>query len=369
MKEQFAVLWTLFVLIVLGNSTVLIALYLDQKRKSRMNFFIMQLALADLTVGIFYVLTDIIWRMTVTWHAGNFGCKMIRFLQAVVIYSSTYVLVALSIDRYDAITHPMNFSGSSRRARVLVILAWGFSVVFSIPMILLYKERYIQARVQCWIEFEEPWQWQLYMTLISIVLFFLPAIIISACYAIIVFTIWSKGKLLTHPSTYKSTLKSKSFNRSRVRNEEMDSRRASSRGLIPRAKIKTVKMTFVIVFVFILCWSPYFIFDLLQVFEYLPRTQTTVATATLIQSLAPLNSAANPLIYCAFSNRLCRTLRKVPPFRWFANLADSPDKSFRSATVTETLTTSRRSGPSLRHIHIKLAPEEKNLTDVTVTAL
>lgn len=27
-------------------------------------------------------------------------------------YSSTYVLVALSIDRYDAITHPMNFSGS-----------------------------------------------------------------------------------------------------------------------------------------------------------------------------------------------------------------------------------------------------------------
>lgn len=29
---------------------------------------------------------------------------------------------------------------------------------------------------------------------------------------------------------------------------EPDSRRASSRGIIPRAKIKTVKMTFVIVF-------------------------------------------------------------------------------------------------------------------------
>ncbi|EEB12133.1 class A rhodopsin-like G-protein coupled receptor GPRvpr, putative [Pediculus humanus corporis] len=294
-KEQFAVLWTLFVLIVVGNSTVLIALFLDQKRKSRMNFFIMQLALADLTVGIFYVLTDIIWRMTVTWHAGNLGCKMIRFLQAVVIYSSTYVLVALSIDRYDAITHPMNFSGSSRRARVLVILAWSFSILFSIPMIILYKERYIQARVQCWIEFDEPWQWQIYMTLISIVLFFLPAIIISACYTIIVFTIWSKGKLLTHSST--------------MRNDDLDGRRASSRGLIPRAKIKTVKMTFSAVILNFYNDYPYFIFDLLQVFEYLPRTQTTVATATLIQSLAPLNSAANPLIYCAFSNRLCRTLR------------------------------------------------------------
>ena len=33
------------------------------------------------------------------------------FSQVVVTYASTYVLVALSIDRYDAITHPMNFSG------------------------------------------------------------------------------------------------------------------------------------------------------------------------------------------------------------------------------------------------------------------
>jgi hypothetical protein len=35
-------------------------------------------------------------------------------LQCVVTYSSTYVLVALSIDRYDAVTHPMNFSGSCK---------------------------------------------------------------------------------------------------------------------------------------------------------------------------------------------------------------------------------------------------------------
>ena len=40
------------------------------------------------------------------------------FLQAVVTYSSTYVLVALSIDRYDAITHPMNFTGSCKYSRL-----------------------------------------------------------------------------------------------------------------------------------------------------------------------------------------------------------------------------------------------------------
>ena len=91
--------------------------------------------------------------------------------------------------------------------------------------------------------------------------------------------------------------------------EEHSSRRASSRGLIPRAKVKTVKMTIVIVIVFILCWSPYIVFDLLQVFGQIPRTQTNLAVATFVQSLAPLNSAANPLIYCLFSDEVGRTLR------------------------------------------------------------
>ena len=91
--------------------------------------------------------------------------------------------------------------------------------------------------------------------------------------------------------------------------EEHSSRRASSRGLIPRAKVKTVKMTIVIVIVFILCWSPYIVFDLLQVFGQIPRTQTNLAVATFVQSLAPLNSAANPLIYCLFSPEVGRTLR------------------------------------------------------------
>lgn len=165
--EQFAVLWILFTVIVLGNSAVLFTKFRN-KRKSRMNFFIKQLAIAgklplwysptflkwtsfvsqwqhgrietrqfplnslgkilpsglvqyensylisDLSVGLLNVLTDIIWRITISWRAGNIACKVIRFSQVCVTYSSTYVLVALSIDRYDAITHPLNFSKSCK---------------------------------------------------------------------------------------------------------------------------------------------------------------------------------------------------------------------------------------------------------------
>lgn len=136
--EQFAVLWILFTVIVLGNSAVLFVMFINKNRKSRMNYFIKQLALAgefwdwvwplplllmpsplfpDLCVGLLNVLTDIIWRITISWRAGNLACKAIRFSQVCVTYSSTYVLVAMSIDRYDAITHPMNFSKSCKLSR------------------------------------------------------------------------------------------------------------------------------------------------------------------------------------------------------------------------------------------------------------
>ncbi|SPP89596.1 cardioacceleratory peptide receptor [Drosophila guanche] len=344
--EQFAVLWILFTVIVLGNSAVLFVMFINKNRKSRMNYFIKQLALADLCVGLLNVLTDIIWRITISWRAGNLACKAIRFSQVCVTYSSTYVLVAMSIDRYDAITHPMNFSKSWKRARHLVAGAWLISAIFSLPILVLYEEKLIQGHPQCWIELGSPMAWQVYMSLVSVTLFAIPALIISACYAIIVKTIWAKGSIFVPTD--------------RVGFGAAPARRASSRGIIPRAKVKTVKMTLTIVFVFIFCWSPYIIFDLLQVFGQIPHSQTNIAIATFIQSLAPLNSAANPLIYCLFSSQVFRTLSRFPPFKWFTCCC----KSYRNnsqqnrchtvgrrlhnscdsmRTLTTSLTVSRRS--------------------------
>ncbi|XP_074097024.1 crustacean cardioactive peptide receptor isoform X2 [Cotesia typhae] len=317
--EQFTLLWFLFTVIVVGNVSVLMGLLLGKRRKSRMDFFIKQLAIA-----------------------GNIACKLIKFLQVVVTYSSTYVLVALSIDRYDAITRPMNFSGSWWRARALVATAWGLSVAFSIPIIFLYEEKLIQEKKQCWIDLGSPVNWQIYMSLVSFTLFIAPTIIICGCYLVIVTTIWTQSSALR-----QSPMR--------------DDRRASSRGLIPRAKIKSVKMTFVIVFVFVLCWSPYIVFDLLQVYGYVPKTQTNIAVATFIQSLAPLNSAANPIIYCLFSTPFCKNVRNMQAISWVSGRCCtcshncfSASNIRRRATRTTTVTTSLTAHSSRRSGHIPI---------------
>jgi neuropeptide S receptor len=157
-------------------------------------------------------------------------------------------------------------------------------LIFSLEPRFLSCAFLLKGRTQCWIELGESWKWQLYMSLVASVLFIIPALIISLCYAIIVKTIWEKG---TYMGTKARGRKGK--NGRGDDEEDRGSRRASSRGIIPRAKVKTVQMTFVIVIVFIACWSPYIV----------------------IQSLAPLNSAANPLIYCLFSTQIGKTFRLV----------------------------------------------------------
>lgn len=331
---QLAILWLLLVAILAGNATVVLALMLTKSRKSRMNFFIMQLAIADLWVGLIIVLPDLIQRMTISWLAGSIACKIIKFLQGVVTYSSTYVLVALSIDRCDAITHPMNFTGSWRRARALILSAWFVSFVFCLPMLFLFDEAQVQGKPQCWVDLTKL-QWRIWITSVFVSLFVAPALTISACYGVIVITIRHKSRrVLGRRGTT-----------ARQYSDDLDSRRASSRGIIPKAKIKTVKMTFVIVFVFVLCWSPYMVFDLLQVYDYVPNTQSSVAIASFIQSLAPLNSAANPVIYFIFSNRIFVSLRNIPPYKWlwcWMTASESPGATGESRAHTELLTSSHR---------------------------
>ncbi|XP_022257979.1 cardioacceleratory peptide receptor-like [Limulus polyphemus] len=88
---------------------------------------------------------------------------------------------------------------------------------------------------------------------------------------------------------------------------------------LPRLKThQSFKLLSFCVLAFIVCWSPYFIYDLLQVFDYIKYNETTFAVATFIQSLAPLNSAANPIIYCFFTTTLYRNLRKLQFCNWLA---------------------------------------------------
>ncbi|KAH9488102.1 hypothetical protein Btru_065376 [Bulinus truncatus] len=158
---QLVLLAVVCVFIIVGNCFVLAAIRLSENgRKSRMNFFIMHLAIADLLVGVMVVITDMANKITVEWYAGNAMCKIIQYSQTTVTYCSTYMLVSLSIDRYDAVARPMNFSRSGLQGRFLVLVSWLVSLVFASPSFYLFSETVREGKRQCWLELPEAWHWQ-----------------------------------------------------------------------------------------------------------------------------------------------------------------------------------------------------------------
>jgi len=212
------------------------------------------------------------------------------------------------------------------------------------------------------------------MTLVAISLFVIPAICIAACYFVIVITIWKKGKVMVPPSVTQSLLPRVPLTEARRRkialDNDPDCRRASSRGLIPKAKVKTIKMTFVIVFVFILCWSPYILFDLLQVYQLIPNNQTSQAVATFIQSLAPLNSAANPIIYCMFSANLGKYISNLWCSKHFCRCCKQDQELLSSSGMSSSglRTTSTLLSSSNGHNHSVISSKHVQISAASIAA-
>ncbi|NXP86561.1 NPSR1 protein, partial [Passerina amoena] len=289
--EQLVTLWILFIVTISGNAIVLFSTW-RRKRKSRMTYFVTQLAITDSFTGLINIMTDIIWRYTGDFMAPDIVCRVVRYFQVVLLYASTYVLVSLSIDRYHAIVYPMKFLQGERQAKVLIGVAWSLSFLFSIPTLIIFGKRQLSnGEVQCWALWPDDSYWIPYMTIVAFLVYFIPLIIISVIYSIVIRTIWMKSK--AQATIISSCPGGKT------------SRGYTSRGFISRAKVKAIKYSIVIILAFILCWSPYFLFDILDNFNILPETKERFYASVIIQNLPALNSAVNPLIYCFFSNSLC----------------------------------------------------------------
>nr|KAG5708603.1 hypothetical protein BaRGS_033024 [Batillaria attramentaria] len=125
----------LFIVAACGNLTVFITLFRNRSMKSRVNLFIMHLAIADLIVTFMMLPLEIAWHATVAWLAGDAMCRLMMFFRAFGFYLSSCILVTISMDRYFAITHPLSINDATKRGKIMLVMSWAFSVVSSIPQV------------------------------------------------------------------------------------------------------------------------------------------------------------------------------------------------------------------------------------------
>lgn len=139
-----SVLTAMAVLSFFGNLATIISIRRGKRGRGRARpswtaiySLIFQLSVADLLVTVFCIAGEAAWSFTVQWYAGNYICKLFKFLQMFALYLSTFILVLIGVDRWLAVKYPMKSMGTASRSGKLVILAWVLSVILSIPQVTI----------------------------------------------------------------------------------------------------------------------------------------------------------------------------------------------------------------------------------------
>lgn len=250
-KVEVAVLVLVLLLALTGNLCVLWVIHTTKHTQSRMYYFMKHLSIADLVVAVFQILPQLIWDITFRFYGPDLLCRLVKYLQVVGMFASTYLLVLMSVDRCLAICQPLR-GMNKRKDRFCVIASWMLSLIFSTPQAYIFSLKEVGNGVyDCWGDFVQPWGAKAYITWMSLTIYIFPVAILSVCYGLICFKIWQNFNLKTKKGHFLALTPMTSKGAHHLS-------RVSSVRLISKAKMRTVKMTFVVVVVYIVCWTPFF---------------------------------------------------------------------------------------------------------------
>lgn len=328
LKIEVFTMSLVFTLAVIGNTVVILTLTFGHLIKSgkksrikhvaklsRMNFYILHLSIADIYVSFGNILTMLLWRQNNNlFFGGDLTCRLVVYFQLVSVYYSTYVLIAMTIDRYEAICRPfLGLSWSRQRGLLYITIAFIISHLQGLPQIYFFRLQQIPGLnvpvMTCYAVFKPLVLQNIYIIYTWIMQFLIPICIIIGCYATISVKVFNSIKGKNETKKFRSTYSGKnvsensscligadkpSFERSKTLNTHSSSHSYSkfsykqtfsvnsdisspeANRLMPefrqhchknfsRSKIKTIKLTLTVIMMYIICSTPYFIGMILNV--------------------------------------------------------------------------------------------------------
>ncbi|CAD7082593.1 unnamed protein product [Hermetia illucens] len=136
------VLSIIIMLTIIGNVLVILSVFTYKPLRIVQNFFIVSLAVADLTVAILVLPFNVAYSILGRWEFGIHLCKMWLTCDVLCCTSSILNLCAIALDRYWAITDPINYAQKRTVGRVLLLIAgvWVLSLVISSPPLIGWND-------------------------------------------------------------------------------------------------------------------------------------------------------------------------------------------------------------------------------------
>ncbi|XP_013773602.1 dopamine D2-like receptor [Limulus polyphemus] len=138
-KGYWALLLVLLpVLAVFGNILVILSVYRERSLRSATNYFIVSLAFADLLVSAVVMPFAVYVLVNVDWELSETLCDFYIAVDVTCSTASIFNLVAISIDRFIAVTQPIKYSKHKNNKRVALTIAivWIVSAAIGSPIVL-----------------------------------------------------------------------------------------------------------------------------------------------------------------------------------------------------------------------------------------
>ncbi|XP_038064122.1 galanin receptor type 1-like [Patiria miniata] len=284
-----------------ANAVVIFVLARKGTCKSNINIFLLNLAVVDFAFLLFNVpikLNSYFLSSRTMWHLGPVMCKLSIYLVYVNMTVSILSLVALAVNRYNAVMRPVSCRSNRSKAHavVMILVIWVVALASQSPAAVvadaytvpMTPQQHTTVCLEYWPNYEAM---RAFKGSNFAFFYCIPAIVVSVCYLRMARTLQRSAQF--------------------TRSESGESALAAGLQRQQTSRRKVARMVHVLVIAFAVCMLPWHIFMYLLCTPSVAPSDTVLFYMGIFCRLAIyINSCLNPLLYSFFSQNFRANLRK-----------------------------------------------------------
>lgn len=277
-------------LILAGNAIVVLAFYRYKHLRSISHLFILNLALADILLGL--LVAPFITAAVITrgWKFGQLACDFQGAMTATVSVASVLTLTFMSLEKKLAICNPwyhyVHFN--SRKVAYLFVAIWIICSLLAVTGFLSSKYVFTHQFMICMIDWNET----LWVTIYAVSIhFFLPFLLLVYSNISIIKVLRRRRRVIS--TSFQHNLQAANALKCRGHRER-----------------KAWRLLSTVVLAFVLCWAPYYISVVCWTLsgDACPIPERICFYFVLFSGV---NSCINPLIYAVMNNSFRQAFFKL----------------------------------------------------------
>ncbi|EJY57809.1 AAEL009573-PA, partial [Aedes aegypti] len=299
---------------IVGNVLVCVAVCLVRKLRRPCNYLLVSLAISDLCVAVLVMPPALLYEVLEEWKFGTVFCDIWVSFDVLSCTASILNLCAISVDRYWAITKPLEYGvkRTPRRMIACIVLVWLVAACISLPpLLILGNEHMTNGQPSCSVC--QNFFYQIYATLCA---FYIPLAVMLFVY----FQIFRAARRIVNEEKRAQKHLETAINGSATTPEKKLSAGGTVLVATPQhkrlrfqlAKERKASTTLgIIMSAFTVCWLPFFILALVRPF----LGEDHHLLSSLFLWLGYANSLLNPIIYATLNRDFRKPFQEILFFR------------------------------------------------------